>query len=315
MRTNKRIQGHLLAAFSILVWGTTFISTKILLRTFEPVQLVLIRFFIGYLVLCLLTGIQGHIPFENLKKELMYAAAGLFGVSLYFLGENVALTYTQASNVSVIITVAPCLTAILSWYFLKEKPRGPLFFLGFGLALAGIVLMSFTENFAVTLNPFGDFLAFLAACTWAVYSILIKKMERYGYSVFRITRRIFFYGLLFLMPAALICKWELRAEDVFRPVNVLNLLFLGILASALCYVAWNKATEYLGAVETSVYIYANPAVTILFSLLILQEKITSGAWIGIGLTISGLVLSEWKGSKKKRIHEKVRMYEDSIKNA
>lgn len=300
MSANKKVQGHLLAAASIFVWGTTFISTKILLKTFQPVQIVLIRFVIGYLVLCALTKRRGRLPFESGRRELMYAAAGLFGVSLYFLGENIALTYTQASNVSVIITAAPFLTAILSMLFLKEKARGPLFFLGFALALTGIALMSFTKNTAVEINPFGDFLAILAAGAWAVYSIFVKKIEQFGYSVFRTTRRIFAYGILFLLPAAPFVSWKLHWQEAMTPTNIANFLFLGVFACALCYVAWNKATQYLGAVETSVYIYANPVVTILFSMLILKEKITGAGWIGIGLTLCGLILSELKMTGRKK---------------
>lgn len=287
---NPQAAGHLSALVTILIWGTTFISTKVLLVAFQPVEILFIRFVLGLIALVLVCPhrLKGTTP----RQELTFAAAGLCGVCLYYLLENIALTYTLASNVGVILSVAPFFTAILSHVVFKgtEKLR-PSFFGGFVLAMAGIALISFNGS-ALSLNPMGDLLALLAALVWACYSILTKKISGYGYSTLITTRRVFCYGIAFMIPAMFLfdVQWELSA--LAQPVYLLNLIFLGLGASALCFVTWNTAVKLLGPVRTSVYIYMSPVITVVTSALILHEPVTPLAAGGMALTLAGLFLSE-----------------------
>ena len=287
---NPRATGHLSALVTILIWGTTFISTKVLLVAFQPVEILFIRFVLGLIALIVVCPhrLKGTTP----RQELTFAAAGLCGVCLYYLLENIALTYTLASNVGVILSVAPFFTAILSHVVFKgaEKLR-PSFFGGFVLAMAGIALISFNGS-ALSLNPMGDLLALLAALVWACYSILTKKISGYGYSTLITTRRVFCYGIAFMIPAMFLfdVQWELSA--LAQPVYLLNLIFLGLGASALCFVTWNTAVKLLGPVRTSVYIYMSPVITVVTSALILHEPVTPLAAGGMALTLAGLFLSE-----------------------
>ncbi len=287
---NPQATGHLSALVTILIWGTTFISTKVLLVAFQPVEILFIRFVLGLIALILVCPhrLKGTTP----RQELTFAAAGLCGVCLYYLLENIALTYTLASNVGVILSVAPFFTAILSHVVFQgtEKLR-PSFFGGFVLAMAGIALISFNGS-ALSLNPMGDLLALLAALVWACYSILTKKISGYGYSTLITTRRVFCYGIAFMIPAMFLfdVQWELSA--LTQPVYLLNLIFLGLGASALCFVTWNTAVKLLGPVRTSVYIYMSPVITVVTSALILHEPVTPLAAGGMALTLAGLFLSE-----------------------
>ncbi len=285
--------GHAVALFTVVVWGTTFISTKVLLRSFQPVEILLIRFVIGYVLLFLAK--PGLVRLTEKKQEWLFAAAGLCGVCLYFLMENIALTYTLASNVGVIISVAPFFTAILSRIFLKEEGHmRASFFLGFVAAIIGIFMMSFSGAETLKLNPKGDLLSVGAAFVWACYSVITKKISGYGYSTIKVTRHMFGYGILFMIPAALAFDFHLGLSRLADPMNLMNILFLGAGASALCFVTWNFAVQVLGPVRTSVYIYASPVITIVTSVLILHEKITPVAAVGAALTLVGLVLSEGK---------------------
>lgn len=294
---NAAANGHVLALVTILIWGTTFISTKVLLVDFKPVEILFIRFVMGFLALIVICPrlLRG----TSLRQELTFAAAGLCGICLYYLLENIALTYTLASNVGIICSTAPFFTALLSHLFLRGEERlRPSFFLGFALAMAGIALISLSGT-KLQLNPTGDLLALLAAFVWACYSILTRKIGAYGYSTVLATRRVFAYGILFMVPALLVFGFELDISRFASPVNVLNLLFLGLGASALCFVTWNHAVKLLGALKTSVYIYLAPAVTVVASWLILHEPITWMTIGGLALTLAGLVLSELKPRKKR----------------
>jgi len=290
MKTNKEISGHLAAVITILIWGTTFISTKILLVSFTPIEILFYRFSIGLIILTIV--FPRRLKGTNIKQELMFAGAGLCGVTLYFLLENIALTYTLASNVGVIISIAPFFTAILSGWFLENEKPTRNFFIGFVVAIMGIFLINFNGSMILKLNPIGDLLAVLAAAVWAVYGVLTRKISGFGHNTIQITRRIFLYGLLFMIPALFVFPFELGMERFSGSANLFNILFLGLGASALCFVTWNTAVKILGAVKTSIYIYMVPAITVITSILVLHEKITWLAVCGTVLTVAGLFISE-----------------------
>lgn len=291
---NSRSQafGHLAALFTILIWGTTFISTKVLLKEFSPFEILFFRFTLGYFAL--LTVHPRTITSKSIREEILFIGAGFCGVTMYFLLENIALTYTLASNVGIIVSAAPFFTAVLAHLFLKGETLRPQFFAGFAVAITGIVLISFNGSYILKLNPEGDILAVLACVFWAAYSILMRKISSLGYHTISCTKRVFFYGLLFMLPTLLLFDFHLGLERFASPVNLLNILFLGLGASALCFVSWNWCVGVLGAVKTSTYIYLVPVITIAASFFILHEKITGTAMFGALLTLLGLFLSERK---------------------
>lgn len=291
MKKNKNLAGHLVALLTIIIWGTTFISTKILLDVFSPVEILFIRFIIGYLALLVIA--PKHLRTASPKEELTFLAAGLCGICLYYLLENIALTYTLASNVGVMVSIAPFFTGILTHVFLKGEERlRSNFFIGFLISIMGIILISFNGS-KLELNPLGDFLAIAAALMWGFYSILTKKIGGYGYSLLLTTRRTFFYGILFMLPALFLLDFTPRTLLYFvRTPYLYHFLFLGLGACALCFVTWNYAVKILGAVKTSVYIYLVPVITITASVLFLHERVTLLSLLGTILILLGLFLSE-----------------------
>lgn len=291
------IKGHIYALMTIFIWGTTFVSTKILLNDFLPIEILFIRFLIGMITLMIIDPTS--LKTKSIKEELTFMFAGLSGVCLYYLLENIALTYTLASNVGVIISIAPFFTALLNQLFCKDEEKlNTQFVFGFILAIIGISIISF-QGQTLRLNPLGDLLAIFAAFVWASYSLLTKKISTYGYPTIQTTKRIFIYGLIFMIPALLIFDFHFRINLFFKPVNLFHMLFLGLAASALCFVTWNQAVKILGAIKTSVYIYLVPVITCITSMLILDEKITLMTFIGMILTISGLFISQYKRKEKK----------------
>lgn len=299
MRTSSgtALLGHLAALFTTILWGTTFISTKVLLESFTPFEILFFRFTLGYIVLL---AIHPHvIKTRNIKEELLFAGAGLSGVTLYFLAENIALTYTLASNVGIIVSVAPFFTAVMAHFFLKGESLRPSFFAGFVIAMLGIILISFNGSYVLKMNPRGDILAVLACFFWAIYSVLMRKISALGYNNVGCTRRTFFYGVVLMLPALPFLDFHFELARFTDTVNLLNFLFLGLGASALCFVIWNWCVGVLGAVKTSTYIYLVPVVTIVASFLILNERITGAALCGTLLTLAGLIITE----KRQNVHK------------
>ncbi|WP_434752959.1 DMT family transporter [Paenibacillus amylolyticus] len=297
MRHYSSTTGHLLALFTILIWGTTFVSTKVLLEDFTPVEILLFRFLIGYLILWIIyPRVQKVFSFG---EEALFMGAGLCGVALYFLIENIALVYTTASNAGVIVSVAPFFTAVLAHFFLVGERLTRRFLIGFGIAMCGIILITLNGSFMLQLNPLGDLLAFIAPAVWAIYSVLMRKIGVRNYPVIGATRKVFFYGLLFMLPALAWFEFDLNVARFTQFSTISNFLFLGVGASALCFVTWNQAVKILGAIHTSVYIYLVPVITIVSSTLILQERITWVSMLGASLTLYGSYVSESTKRRKK----------------
>ena len=282
-------RGHALALGTILVWGTTFIASTLALRTLSPNELLVSRLVIALAALFLVN--RQKLTLISRKHELYLMGAALSGVVLYFLFENIALTYTNSSNCSVIISTAPFFVAIATRIFAKEEKLTRSFFVGFVIAIIGVGLVSFAGH-TLKLNPLGDGLCVLAAISWAFYSVFIRKLDGFGYPTLLITRRIFLYGLLFMAPLTLVFGFSVTPADFLAPSTLVSILFLGVVASALCFVTWNTAVSILGPIKTSAYIYLTPGVTIVFAWLILNDPIHPLAIVGAALTLAGLWVSQ-----------------------
>lgn len=294
--TNELTKGHIAAIFTVAIWSTTYISTKILLVSFDPVEIMVYRFIIGFLALLLFAG--RPMKLQKKSHELLFILAGICGVALYFTLQNLALTYTYASNTGVVISTAPFFTAILTHLLMKNEDRLHVnFFVGFVVAMAGIILISF-NGARMQLNPLGDFLTVLAAITWGFYSVFTKKISNLGYNNIKSIRKIFGYGLIFMIPIVLLMDIDFSPEKLIYAENIFHVVYLGVGASAICFITWNYAIKVLGTVKTSVYIYLEPAITVVTSMLILGEIITPLAVLGTALTMAGLVLSEWHFKRK-----------------
>lgn len=300
MLTSKERGGHLLALFTTIVWGTTYISTAVLLKDFSTVEILFGRIVLA--IIALTFAKPKLLKVESKKHELYFAGTGLFGVTLYFLLQNFAMTYTYSANASVIISTAPFFVAIAMRIFCGTKGLTKRFFIGFVAAILGIGLLSFSGQ-ALALNPIGDLLCILAAMSWAGYNVFLKKLEPYNYDMLLVTRRIFVYGILFLLPALPFMGFSFDMAKFIRPVNLLNFLFLGVGASALCFVTWNIAIARLGAIKTSVYIYLSPVITIIAAWLMLSDPILPMALAGAALTLVGLVISQHGADEETQVTE------------
>ncbi len=289
MSDRKKTAGHILALFTITVWGTTFVATKRLLDDYDALQIMLMRFFIAWVVLLLVTR-KIEKP-RSFLDELGIFALSLSGITLYYYFENTALTYTLAANVSIILAAAPVFTAILAHVFTRDEKLSPRTWAGFFIAITGVVLVVFNGTFVLKLNPAGDVLSLLAALSWAVYSVLLKRyVEHYDNGI--LTRKMLFYASILTLPAVLAGNGLPSPEPLAKGEVVFCLLFLGVLGSAYCYITWNKAIERIGVVNTNNYIYLNPFVTMVCAAIVLKEPVTAAGMAGAVLIVGGILVSE-----------------------
>lgn len=281
---------HIMALVTVIIWGTTFVSTKVLIsQRLSPESILFYRFLIAYIAIW--SFCPRKLVANNLKDELLLVAAGMCGGSLYFMAENRALGITLASNVSLIVCIASIFTGILSHLFVKGEQMKKNLIYGSFIALAGVSFVVFNGSFILKISPIGDFLTMLAALMWAFYSIILKQLDS-KYSTLFITRKVFFYGIITLLPVFFISPLTTDTCILFRPEVIGNLLFLGLIASMFCYTLWNMAVKHLGAIRTTNYIYIVPLITLITSSIVINETITAFALAGALLIISGVYIAE-----------------------
>lgn len=292
-----KIIGHLAAFITIVMWGLSFISTKILLDLgMGPVEIYIYRFAIAYLMM--LAIFHKRFKSHSWRDEALFAMCALCGGSLYFIAENTALEYTLPSNVSLLTSMSPLFTALLSGLFFVNERPGRGMYIGSVLAFAGVACVIFNSSSNLEVHPLGDLLSILAAVGWAIYSIILRRLST-NYDVGFITRRIFFYGVITSLPFLAFSPTPVNPIEVFSHSEaLLNMLFLALGASLLGFLLWSFSVKDLGAITSGNYMYLQPVVTMVASLIVFGDKITILGVSGCALILIGL----WIGEKLSSRH-------------
>ena len=298
----RKYLGHLLAFITVAIWGSTFVFTKmLLLNGLSPAQIFTLRFIVAYIMLLMFevtTRWQSFRLFStSWRDELTMVLLGISGGSIYFLTENAAMLYTTATNTSLIVCSCPLFAMLLVALVYRQTERFTrVQVVGSLLACMGMAVVVLNGHFVLHLSPLGDMLAFGACLCWAVYSLLMKSVTN-RYSTFFITRKVFFYGLVTILPYYLIFPDFPSFDVILSPVVLWNLLFLSVIASMACFLVWNWVIHQLGAVIATNWVYFNPITTILFAWWLLHEHITLWFLLGSLLIIIGMILSDKKTAK------------------
>lgn len=289
-KAEKSFVFQLLALLMITAWGLSFISTKELLNNgLNPSQIYICRFLIAYL--CLLTVTFKKILCHSWRDELLFLICGLCGGSLYFITENTAIKHTLVPNVALIVSTAPILTAILMRLLYKNERFNNALIIGSIVAFGGVGCVIFNTSFQLSLSPIGDFLSILAALSWSMYSVILRKLNG-KYSTLFITRKVFFYGILTCIPFLFVLHSDISIDIFLQPIVWGNILFLGLGASMVAYLIWNHIVKIVGAVRASNYLYLGPLITLIASAIFLDERISAIGYIGCILIIGGVMMSE-----------------------
>ena len=284
---------HIVAFLTVAVWGTTFVWTKLLIiNGLSPAQIFTLRFIIAYVLLTGFSLWRGRHKWlsDNWRDELTMMALGLTGGSMYFLTENESLRFTTATNTSLIVCSCPLFAMLIIALFYRSERFSARQVWGSIVALAGMAAVVLNGHFVLHLSPLGDTLAFSACLCWALYTLLMKPVMG-RYPAMFITRKVFFYGILTILPYYIFVPDMPSWDVLMRPEVALNLLFLGSVASMLCYLTWSWCMKGLGAVVCTNWVYVNPITTIVAAWLILGEQITMYFLIGSALIITGMYLS------------------------
>ena len=307
------------AAIVILVWGVTFASTRTLLADFSALEIIIIRFAMAWAALGVIGALTRKVKAVSFswRNEIVFAAMGLSGVAVYQFLENCAIYYTNASNVAILVSFGPIVTAILTRIIAKDRSLSVPLVVGSLVAVVGVALIALNGVVEFCLRPVGDLMAVAAMVSWGFYSVLMDKMNRRSISQLVVVRKSFFWALVMMFPFAI---WgvtdsgfyaidgsfsitldvDINAERFSRPMNWLNLGFLGVLASAACFVMWNIACKSLGVVRTTIGLYLTPIVGVVFAVIMLDEHLTMMSIAGCLVILLGVAIANEKYLRREK---------------
>ncbi len=312
MKESAEKLGWMVAGVVILAWGVTFANTRALLQDFSALEIQLLRFGIAWAVLKAASLGRGRSAAERLgwKDEALFAEMGLSGVFVYQFLENCAIYYTNASNVAILVSFGPIVTAVLARLLTKDRSLSIWLVAGSLVAVCGVALVALNGVVNFQMRPIGDMMALGAMVSWGFYSVLVDKANAKGIPPMTAIRKAFFWALIMMVPLAV---WggtesgyyaldgsfsvtldeDINVERFLRPLNWLNIVFLGAVASAACFVMWNLACRGLGVVRTTIGLYLTPIVGVVFAALFLGERLTVMSAAGGVVIIAGVVVANW----------------------
>ncbi len=282
---------HVAAFAMILVWGISFLNTRVLLDAgLTPTEIFVARFTIAYL--SLLAVCRFKVKFTGWRDELLFVVCGVAGGSAYFIAENTALEYTLISDVAVLVSTAPLTTALMGAIFYRDERITWMTCLGMIIAFIGSVMLAMKNGLVWGDSIVGDLLALLAAFVWAFYSMALKRLNR-TYTTLFITRKLFFYGVLSALPLLLMESSRVDWATTLRKPEVWgNLLYLGLICSMAAYFIWGITVKRIGAVRASNYFYLSPIISMISAAIWFGERTNAIAYAGCVLILAGVIMAE-----------------------
>ena len=287
--TKDRWIGHIASAFTIFVWGITFINTKYLVDYFTPIDILAIRYAMAYIMLLIIS--PKILKFQGWKKELYLFLAAMSGGAVYQYLENLAVYYTSPASVSFISALSPVLTVIVAHSLYSEKLNLKIIG-GMMISLAGVFFVSFSDSKISDTGLLGDVIILGGVWLWTLYSLIIKKIGEFGLTQIQISRRIFMYSLIFIIPCTYFTPGKIELEYLLMPTSIINLAFLGIAASAICFCTWNIAVMKIGPTSTNKYLFVMPIVTLLGQVIYDKGQLGILSLLGMFLIMAGLAITE-----------------------
>jgi len=284
-----KLTASIYALLSISFWGVSFVSAKAVLGKLDPYSLLVLRFGIGALFLLLILLLNRYTLRISIRYIPHLIVLGILGVFIHQVLQATALLTIDASSAGWLISFSPIFTVILSVLFLHEKMDVKKA-VGMVVAITGVFLVTTTRSghsFEFALN-IGFILMILSTLNWAVYSILLKRLQ-IPYPALLVTFYMSLIGFMLTLPFIIRNKgWE--SLPLLTQTEWTHLLFLAIFVSGIGYWYWGKALEVLDASRVSMFIYLEPLVTLIAAIFLLHEKFILISAIGGIIIIIGVAI-------------------------
>ena len=282
---------YLEAIFAVVVWGASFIATKVVLNDISPIAVVWLRFSMGVIILGITSALRKQFSLPSKSEWAYFALLGFLGITFHQWLQSNGLQTSEAGTTAWIVSTTPVFMALLGWLVLKEGLNWLKIF-GILLAFIGVLLVVYKGNFASfsigTFGAPGDVLILVSAVNWAVFSVLSRRgLKSHPASL------MMFYVMAFGWVFTSILFFTETRIDEFAQLTFngwAGMLFLGIFCSGLAYIAWYDALQALSSAQTGVFLYIEPLVAVVVAFLVLGEAVTLASLVGGGVILLGVWL-------------------------
>ncbi len=287
------VRAHFALGFAMILWGSSFIALKVAVNEISPMVVVFLRMAIGSTAfLVMWPWIRHGVNYQQGDWKYLLGMAA-FEPCLYFLFEAQALRYTSAGQAGMVTAMLPLMVAVAAYFFLSER-NSLRQWIGFIVAVCGVIWMTVTgENSLQAPNALlGNFLELCAMIMAVGYTLLVKHLTR-RYSAFMLTALQSFVGVIFFFPLALASDWPAQIS-----MTVLGtIVYLGLVVTLGAYGLYNFSLSHVKASTAAGYTNLLPALSLIFSMLLLGERLTSMQWIAIGVIAIGVLMSQERTPK------------------
>jgi len=278
-------KASVLGVLVAVIWGLTFLSSKVALTEFGPMSLSLFRFVIATVLLTVIM-IATRTKFRIAWRDMpLFIVSSIIGVTLYFYFENNGILLLTASESSLIVGAIPVVTILVEAILYRRRPRLRIV-VGIVLSFIGVGLIVARSEGASTSRKGYLYMAG-AVASWVVYGFATKPLSG-KYPLLSITFWQMFFGALGCIPFSIAegQRWSGFSTDV-----LLNAAFLGVFGSALGYWLYVIVLENLGPGRSSVFINLIPVVSVAASFVLLGERLSALQFVGAALAITGVYLT------------------------
>lgn len=291
---------YLEVLFAVIVWGASFIATKIGVQDVTPITIVFLRFGMGVLILGIAVAVRGEFAWPARDEWAYFALLGFLGITWHQWLQSTGLMTAQASTTAWIVATTPVFMALLGWLVLKEKLSwGQMG--GIVLAALGVLLVVSNGNlsniFSGAFGTPGDFLILISAPNWAIFSILSRR----GLQKHPAARMMFYvmaFGWLFT-AIAFFAGGNLGEIQKLTTGGWIGVLFLGIFCSGLAYIAWYDGLQAIAASEIGAFLYLEPLIAVIVAAIILSEPVTWASLLGGAVILLGVYLVNRPAKKRE----------------
>ncbi len=287
---SKSIRGHAAALCAVCIWALSSGGYSYLRAYFTPIEIILA----GILISCIVLNLVylPRLATRSLAGELWYVLAGALGVAGFFYLEYSSLSRTSSESFSVILTLTPIACSIASNLLLKSGKSTRSFFGGFAFAALGIFLINYYKHSDLAFTLSGVIYALLAAACLGSFYAVLKRLTNMGGSAIQVIRRVFFWGVIFLLPLCFIMDFDLSEYAHLTDISVLwRFVLIGVAVPCICYVGTAYAVRNIGTGTASTYIYAAPVASIIIYSYVDHVGVGAPVLLGTVLAVIGLTLS------------------------
>jgi len=270
------------------IWGGMYVVSKVVLEVIPPFSLLVVRLVLGFFSLAMVIQFRGGFSLKPRQFWSFFTVGFVgYGVSLGF--QFIGTKLSTAANGSLVTSATPALVLPFAFFLLKE-PITRKRMIAIVLASLGVLAVIDPRSAQLTSSLFaGNLALLLAAITWALYSVLVRKVSMNA-DLLQASAVMLLGGLPLAVPASL-WEYSIQGIGIITPGILGGLLFLGIISTAIAMFLWNFAFAKLPAAVASLTFFAQPVVGTLLGWFFLNEKITplfiaGGVLIGLGILIS-----------------------------